>query len=129
MVAVGYMTELDTESIWETTLETARFDKINIRIAEQLNFWVNDDSTSQVTSTAVTPVLEQISEEILFDLLASAKLEKLTNPWNFVQANIVRISWRILGNYDKLLYKIQTKLYGRFEMVTRNLPGKNDRTY
>ena len=117
------MTELDTESIWETILETVRFDKINIRIAEQLNFWVNDDSTSQVTNTAVTPVLEQISEEILFDLLASAKLEKVTNPWDFVQANVVRISWRILRNYDIILDKIK-KILGRnktIEIVRRTL--------
>lgn len=104
------MTELDTESIWNTTLETARFDLINIRIAEQLNFWVNDDSTNQVASTAVIPILEQISEEVLFDLLASSKLEKVTNPWDFVQANVVRISWRILRNYDDLLEKIKTIL-------------------
>lgn len=106
------MTELDTESIWETTIPTARFDLINVRLAEQLNFWVNDDATSQVTNAAVTPVLEQISEEILFDLLASAKLEKVTNPWDFVQANVVRISWRILRNYDILLEKIK-KILGR----------------
>ena len=65
------MTEVDTESIWDTALDTTRFGKIGIRIAEQLNFWVNEDATSQVTSTAIIPILEQLSEEILMDLIAS----------------------------------------------------------
>lgn len=123
MVASSYMTEADTESIWDTSLDTTRFDKAGVRIAEQLNFWVNDDSTSQVTNGAVTPILEQLSEEILFDLYSSAKIEKPVNPWDFVQTNVVRVSWRILRNYDKLLDKIK-KILGRdksIEIVRRTL--------
>ncbi len=124
MVASGYMTETDTESIWNTTIETARFTKINIRIAEQLNFWCNDNATTQVTSAAVTPVLEQISEEILFDLMASAKIDALQNPWDFIQANVIRISWRILRNYDIILNKIRTILGNeKMEITTSRLPS------
>lgn len=107
MVASNYMTEADTESIWDTTLDTTRFGKIGVRIAEILNFWVNDDATDQVDNTAVTPILKQLSEEILFDLIAAAKINAVTNPWDFIQSNVVRISQRILQNYDKILTKIR----------------------
>ena len=66
------MTEADVESIWDTTWVTARFNLINVRIAEILNFLVNDDATVQVVSTACTPIMEQISDlqeiMILFQL-------------------------------------------------------------
>jgi hypothetical protein len=62
------MTEADVESIWDTTWDTTRFGNIGVRIAEILNFLVNEDATSQVTDTSVTPILEQISEEILLEL-------------------------------------------------------------
>ena len=73
MAASNYMTEADTESIWDTTLDTTRFGKIGVRIAEILNFWINGDATSQVTDTGVTPILEQLSEECLVELIAAAK--------------------------------------------------------
>lgn len=110
------MTELDTESIWNTLLDTTRFGKIGIRIAEQLNFWVNDNATDQVTSTAVLPILEQISEEILLDLISSSKTYAVDRPWDFIQANVIRISWRILKNYDIILDKIK-KILGRNKTI------------
>jgi len=111
-MAINYMTEADTESIWDVALTTARFAKIGVRIAEQLNFWVNDDSTTQVTNTAVTPVLEQLSEEILLDLITAAKAYSPTQPWDFIQANVIRVSRRILANYGPILLKIQ-KIEGK----------------
>ncbi|MCP4585304.1 hypothetical protein [Pseudoalteromonas sp.] len=124
MAASNYMTKADTESIWDTSLDTTRFGKIGVRIAEQLNFWCNDNATSQVTNTAVTPVLEQISEEILLELIATAKIEQLVNPWTFVQANVVRITWRILENYGYILKKIQRILGNSgMELVRKTLPS------
>lgn len=118
------MTEVDTESIWDVTLDTTRFGKIGIRIAEQLNFWVNDAATSQVTNTAVTPILEQLSEEILFDLIAAAKLNAVTKPWDFIQANVTRVSNRILANYGKILKKIRNILgKEKLELVRKTLPS------
>ena len=118
------MTEVDTESIWDTALDTTRFGKIGIRIAEQLNFWVNEDATSQVTSTAIIPILEQLSEEILMDLIAASKLSAVTNPWDFVQSNVARVSTRILANYGPTLKRIQ-KILGKsgMELVRKTLPS------
>lgn len=118
------MTEADTESIWDTSLDTTRFGNIGVRIAEQLNFWVNDDATSQVTNTAVTPILEQISEEILMELIAASKVEKTVQPWEFIQANVVRMSWRILKNYGIILEKIRRVLgNSKIELVRKTLPS------
>lgn len=126
MAASGYMTEADTESIWNTTLVTARFDNINLRIAEQLNFWCTDDATSQVTNTAVTPVLEQISEEILLELIAASKTYAVDRPWDFIQANVGRISRKILTNYGIILDKIRTILGStKIELTRVTLPSSN----
>lgn len=102
------MDEGDVESIWDTTWVTARFNKINVRIAEILNFLVNADSTEQVVNTAVTPLLEQISEEILLELANAAKANKFTDIWGFIQANISKLNWRSYDNY--LLKKVRIKL-------------------
>lgn len=121
MVAVGYMTEADVESIWDTLWVTARFNKINIRIAEILNFLVTEDATSQVINTAVTPILEQISEEILLDLKMAAKGTDVIEPWDFIQANISKIDWKFYDGY--LLKKVRQKLGNEtMEIVTRSLP-------
>lgn len=118
------MTEGDTESIWSVALDTARFGNIGTRIAEQLNFWVNDSATSQVTNTAVTPIMEQLSEEILLDLIQTAKGYSTINPWDFIQANVVRVSQRILRNYGKILKKIKNILgKEKLELVRRTLPS------
>jgi len=117
------MTEVDTESIWSTTLDTTRFGKIGVRIAEVLNFKINQNATSQVTSTAVTPILEQISEEILIDLIAAAKGTGVTRPWDFIQANfgdsVTKILWRWrteIKEIKKIVNRSKT-----IEIVTRTL--------
>ncbi len=124
MAASGYMTKEDTESIWDAAFDTTRFGKINIRIAEQLNFWVNDDSTIQVTNAAVTPQLEQLSEEILLDIVQSSKSYAVEKPWDFIQALVSRVSTRILANYDPLLKKI-SKILGNtgIELTVSHLPS------
>jgi len=119
------MTELDVESIWDTTWDTARFDKINLRIAEILNFLVNQDATNQVTNAAATPILEQISEEILLDLKLTAKANAITVPWDFIQANISKIDWKY---YDTYLLKKVRAIMGieKIELVARRLPKTTD---
>ena len=125
MVAVGYMTEADVESIWDTEWITARFNKINIRIAEILNFLVTGDATSQVVNTAAIPILEQISEEILLELNMAAKSNGTDVPWDFIQANVSRIDWKFYDTY--LLQKVRQKLsYNTPEVVSRYLPTTTD---
>ena len=121
MAASGYMTELDVESIWDTAWSTARFDKINVRIAEILNFLVHGDATTDVTNTTVKPILVQISEEILLDLKLAAQANAIIVPWDFIQANISKIDWKFYDTY--LLKKVRQKLgHTKIELVQRGLP-------
>ena len=104
------MTEADTESIWDTALDTNRFGKIGVRIAELLNFAVNGNATSQVTSTAVTPIMEQLSEEILIELIATAKISAVTDPWDFIASNVVSVASRCLRKNQDIINDIQEVL-------------------
>ena len=125
MAFIGYMTELDVESIWDTAWDTTRFGKINIRIGEILNFLVYGDATTEITSTAVLPIIEQISEEILLDLKLAAQANAIIVPWDFIQANISKLDWRFYDGY--LLKKVREKLgQTTMEMVTRRLPDTTD---
>ena len=125
MAFAGYMTELDTESIWDTEWDTTRFGKINIRIGEIINFLVYGDATTEITSTAVLPIAEQISEEILLDLKLAAQANAITVPWDFIAANISKIDWKFYDTY--LLKKVREKLgQTTIEMVTRRLPTTTD---
>ena len=123
MAASNYMTEADVESIWDTAWDTARFGNIGVRIAEILNFLVNDDATSQVTDTSVTPIMEQISEEILLELKMAAQANASLVPWDFISANISKIDWKHYDGY--LLEKVRKKLgTSKIELVTIKLPSK-----
>ena len=88
MAAAGYMTELDVELLWEVALETNRFDKANVRIGELLNIIMHGDATTDVTDTKILPFLEQFSEELLLELYSASKAYAVTNPWDFILANI-----------------------------------------
>lgn len=121
MAFAGYMTEGDVESIWKTDWDTTRFDKINIRIGKVLNFLVMDNATTEITSTAVLPILEQISEEILLELNMAAKSNGTEVPWDFILANVSKVDWKFYDTY--LLEKVR-KVLGRsksIEIVTRTL--------
>ena len=118
MVAVGYMTEADVEGIWDTTWDTARFNLINVRIAEIVNFLLTGDATNQTTDTAVLPILEQISEEILLDLKLAAQANAIIVPWDFIQANISKMDWKFYDTY--LLKKVRIKLGKQFMVKYSN---------
>jgi len=125
VVAAGYMTEATVESIWDTDWATARFDLINVRIGEILNFLVHGDAQTDVADTAVTPILVQISEEVLLDLKLAAKANGIIEPWDFIQANISKIDWKYYDSY--LLQKVRDKLgYSTPEVVRRYLPTKTN---
>ena len=108
MAAAGYMTELDTESIWAAVLDTDRFDDVNIRFAEILNFRIYKDSTRQCANTGCTPILEQISEETLIELIAASKIAVVHDPWDFIAANVGEFMNRKLHQWNEFLDDIQT---------------------
>ena len=126
MAAVNYMTEVDTESIWDTSLDTTRFGKIGVRMAEILNFWISGDATTNIADTKVTPILEQISEEALVRLIAAAKESAVTNPWDFIQANVVSVMSKVIEDNEPILKRINNALYGGMELVSRTLPRTTD---
>ena len=117
------MTKADTESIWKTSLDATRFADVGVRIAELLNIEFNENATTQVTSTAILPLLEQISEEIVIDLFAGAKGVGAALPWDFIASNfgdsITRIIWRWrteIKEIKKIVNRSKT-----IEIVTRTL--------
>ena len=110
MTASSYMTRTDTQTFWDATLDSTRYDLVAVRIAEQLNFWVNHDATSQVTDIRVTPILEQISEEILLEIIQASKSYAVEKPWDFIRSNVSRISRKILSTYGILLEEIRLTL-------------------
>ena len=123
------MTELDTESIWAIALDTTRFGKLNVRIGEILNFWVNEDASTDVTNTKVLPLLEQLSEEILIELIAIAKMNVTHDPWNFISANVVRVATDTIIKNLKILRKIAIMLgkkYNIKQTSTLTLPSHGD---
>ena len=126
MAVTGYMTELDVESIWDTAWDTVRFGKINVRIAEMLNFLVNGDASVDIADTTVLPILEQISEEILLELKLAAQANAIVVPWDFISANISKIDWKFYDTY--LLKKVREKINSgaTMEFVTRRLPQTTD---
>jgi hypothetical protein len=125
MAAAGYMTEVDTESIWDTTLDTTRFGKINVRLGEVLNFWVTGDAATDVTDTKVLPILEQLSEEALIKLIAAAKITAPNNPWDFIMSKAWRIASGIVWENKQILQEmgiVLSKKYHYTESSTLSLP-------
>ena len=121
MAFAGYMDETTTEGIWDTEWDATRFALINVRIGEIINFLVSGDATTAITSTAVLPIVEQISEEILLDLKLAAQANAIVVPWDFIAANISKIDWKFYDTY--LLKKVREKMgTSTIEMVTRRLP-------
>ena len=123
-VASNYMTEADTESIWATgDLDATRFGKIGVRMAEFINFKLYRDATNQCATAAVLPLLEEFSEEVLIDLIASAKISATTNPWDFIQARVSDFLIRKYRIWKEEFEEIRSMLGTKksIEIVTRTL--------
>ena len=131
MTSVGYMTRTDTQIIWGATLNATQFTKINVRLGEILNFTVRPDKDAQtdVTDTKVLPMLEQASEEGLFELLQAAKTDKFTDVWRFVQAKSIWVMSRLLFQNRKIIAEIkevlEAKVYIKYSNLLR-LPSHSD---
>ena len=131
MAASGYMEETDTESIWGASLNTTQFDLINVRLGEILNFTVRKDKDSQtdVTDTRVLPMLEQASEEGLFELLQAAKTNKFTDVWRFVQAKSIWVMSTLLFQNRRIIKEIKDVLGSKVTLKYSNiltLPSHSD---
>lgn len=111
MAAANYITvETDMESIWDFEIPTARFALVGVRMAEILNHRIYTDATQQVTDTAHTPIMKQISEECLHELIAAAKETAVERPWDFIQANVMNFMKRRLAAWKERLDAIQLDL-------------------
>ena len=97
----------------------------------EFNFWITEDGATDITNTAITTMLAAQVHKLFAYWNAIIKIETVSNPWDFI---MVWINDNIMGDnfyykFEKLIKKAQDILYGRFEMVTRNLPSANNRTY
>ena len=131
MASSGYMTRTDAQSIWKATIDNTRFTYINVRFGEILNFKCRADKDSQtdVTETKVLPLLEQISEEGLFRLIAAAKIEGVGNPWLFIQANVVSVMSKVLRDNRETIDEIKEVLLAKLNVKYSNiltLPSHSD---
>ena len=106
------MTIGDVRSIWNIAMtDTTRFDFINVRMGEILNFSVRKDMDSQtdITDTKILPILEQMSEEGLLELMQASKSNRTTDPWNFIQANVFRVMSKIIRANKRILDQLKTQ--------------------
>jgi hypothetical protein len=114
MAAAGYMTEADFESIWDTTITTARFALINVRLGEILNYLITGDASTDTTDTKVLPIYEQISEEALMNILQASKSNKFSDVWQFIQTNAVRVMAKVLWDNKKIMDMLGISLTKRY---------------
>ena len=128
MAASGYMTEVDFESIWGATIETARFNLINVRLGEILNYFFTRDAATDITATTVLPILEQLSEEALLNLLNGAKANKFSDVWQFINANASSVMSRILRENPEIVEMVKQDLGTRkIELTNTYLPSSNSK--
>jgi len=129
MAAANYITIADYKSIWSTQIEVAQFALIGVRMAEILNHRIYKDATHQVVDTAHTPILEQISEECLISLIAASKEAAVTNPWDFLQANVMNFMRKRLLAWKPFLDSIQIAISQKHDVKYSNklrLPSHSD---
>ena len=131
MASSGYMTRTDVQSIWSTTIDNTRFGYINVRFGEILNFKCRKDKDSQtdITETKVLPILEQISEEALYRLIAAAKGIETGAPWVWIQANVMNIMSKVLRDNREIIDEVkdvlESKVIVKFSNKL-NLPSHSD---
>ncbi len=131
MASAGYGIELTVEGIWDKLWDTDQFGFINILLGTQFNFWITNDGATDITNTKIKPMLEAETNILFAYWRAIVKIETVTAPWEFIN---VWIRDNLQGDkffyfYQRLIKTCQDILYGSMEMVTRNLPSANTRTY
>lgn len=120
------MTEATFESVWGASIDTARFNLINVRLGGILNYFFTRDAATDITNTNVLPLMEQFSEEALVNLLNGAKSDKFSDVWQFINANASRVMSRILDENLTLVEQIKNDLATKkMELTRRTLPSSN----
>ena len=124
MAASGYMTYGDFKTIWGSEIVESRFDLINVRLGEILNYLLTRDAATDITSTAILPMVEQLSEESLMEVLQAAKSNKFTDVWRFIQSNASHIIRRVLQNNRDVVKMIMQDLgFDKMELTRVTLPS------
>lgn len=131
MASSGYMDEDDMEAIWGASIPTTQFALINVRLGEILNFTVRKDKDAQtdVTDTRILPLLEQMSEEGLHDLLQAAKTNKFTDVWRFVTSKSIWVMSRLIFQNRQIIKEIKELLEAKIHLKYSNkliLPSHRD---
>ena len=119
------MDETEFKSIWaHADVDDTRWTNVGVRMAEIINLWVNDDATAQVTNTAVTPILEQISEEAFRRIKMASKEEKYSDINSFIDSKVASVMTTVLLENDVILRKVKSILgHNKIELVSRSLPS------
>ena len=120
MVSSGYMTELTVEGIWGATLTTAQFDLINVRLGGILNFTLTRDAATDITDTRVKVLIEQMSEEGLFDLLQAAKTNKFNDVWRFIASKSIWVMSRLIFQNRTIINQIKDVLLQKHDIKYSN---------
>lgn len=130
MASSGYIAEeTDFESIWGATIATARFDLINVRLGEILNYLLTGDAATDITDTKVLPILKQLSEEALMNILQAAKSNKFNDVWQFMGMNATRIMSKVLWDNRLIMKRVQVTLGKRYNIKYSSklrLPSHSD---
>lgn len=124
MASAGYGVEATVESIWAAVWNTTQFDFINVLIGTEFNFWITGDGDTDITDAKVTGMLKQTTHKLFGYWNALIKSSAVTNPWDWVHMWLSEIDFSI--HYKNLIRTARDILYGRMEMVSRNLPRKTD---
>jgi hypothetical protein len=99
-----------------------------VQVGGILNGLVHGNDATDITDTAATTRLRQMSDEIILELYNVSKLTNVVNPWDAMSLNL-SIS-KIHNQYRWIIKKIQKDLgYSKLEITKADLPGANTRVY
>lgn len=122
------MTYATFKSIWAAEIVEARFDLINVRLGGILNYFFTRDAATDITDTAIIPLLVQFSEEALMNLLNGAKANKFSDVWRFINANASMIMSRILRENPEIVDMIKKDLANKkMEITSSHLPSSTSK--
>jgi hypothetical protein len=93
-----------------------------------LNGLIHGDDATDITDTAATTRIAQLSDEIILELYNLGKTTGVPNPWESMTLNLSLA--RINSQYRWVIKKIQKDLgYDKPELTSSDLPKPTTRTY